>query len=129
MYDWCIAEADKPYAVWVLGAMSFAGNHCLDYGTDAFLDTLHHAQEAGIAICGAGRQKSGLRETIHAQPRISPAFDLGSADHALGLMRIEGAGAGAPALRQDLHRKQFGIDLRLERPGRSGRAIRAGDGL
>ncbi len=24
MYDWCIAAADKPYALWVLGAVAFA---------------------------------------------------------------------------------------------------------
>jgi membrane protein YqaA with SNARE-associated domain len=24
IYDWCIAAADKPYALWVLGAMAFA---------------------------------------------------------------------------------------------------------
>ena len=23
-YDWCIAAADKPYALWLLGAISFA---------------------------------------------------------------------------------------------------------
>src|SRR5258708_14904872 len=24
IYDWCVAAADKPYALWVLGAVSFA---------------------------------------------------------------------------------------------------------
>jgi poly-gamma-glutamate capsule biosynthesis protein CapA/YwtB (metallophosphatase superfamily) len=37
-----------------IGVMSFAGNHCLDFGYEAFDDTLHHAAAAGIAICGAG---------------------------------------------------------------------------
>src|SRR5581483_1767215 len=24
IYDWCIAAADKPYALWILGAVAFA---------------------------------------------------------------------------------------------------------
>ncbi len=35
--------------------MSFAGNHCLDWGYDAFDDTLRHASDAGIRLCGAGQ--------------------------------------------------------------------------
>jgi poly-gamma-glutamate capsule biosynthesis protein CapA/YwtB (metallophosphatase superfamily) len=35
--------------------MSFAGNHCLDWGYDAFDDTLLHMSEAGVTLCGAGR--------------------------------------------------------------------------
>ncbi len=37
-----------------IGVMSFAGNHCLDFGQTAFEDTLRHAAEAKIAVCGAG---------------------------------------------------------------------------
>src|ERR1700681_4942119 len=37
-------------------------------------------------------------------------------------MRVERARAGGPALRQNLHRKQFGVDFRLERAGRSDRS-------
>lgn len=34
--------------------MSFAGNHCLDWGYGAFQDTLEHAATAGLKLCGAG---------------------------------------------------------------------------
>ncbi|GIL41611.1 CapA family protein [Roseiterribacter gracilis] len=34
--------------------MSFAGNHCLDWGFDAFADTLAHMESAKVAIAGAG---------------------------------------------------------------------------
>jgi poly-gamma-glutamate synthesis protein (capsule biosynthesis protein) len=34
--------------------MSFAGNHSLDWGYEAFDDTLLHMAQAGVAICGAG---------------------------------------------------------------------------
>jgi poly-gamma-glutamate capsule biosynthesis protein CapA/YwtB (metallophosphatase superfamily) len=41
--------------------MSFAGNHCLDYGYQAFTDTLQHAAEAGIELCGAGESLGEAR--------------------------------------------------------------------
>lgn len=34
--------------------MSFAGNHCLDWGEDGFADTLQNTERLGIPICGAG---------------------------------------------------------------------------
>ena len=36
------------------GVMSFAGNHCLDWGYEAFGDALRHAEAAGLRLCGAG---------------------------------------------------------------------------
>jgi len=44
--------------------MSFAGNHCLDYGYDAFEDTFRHAHEAGIGLCGAGPQLAAARQAL-----------------------------------------------------------------
>ncbi len=35
--------------------VSFANNHSKDYGTSAFLDTMTHLQESGVAWCGAGK--------------------------------------------------------------------------
>jgi poly-gamma-glutamate capsule biosynthesis protein CapA/YwtB (metallophosphatase superfamily) len=43
------------------GVASFAGNHCLDYGYEAFQDTLAHAQAAGLALCGAGSDLDSAR--------------------------------------------------------------------
>lgn len=34
--------------------LSFAGNHCMDYGPTAFVDTLKLSVDAGLAVCGAG---------------------------------------------------------------------------
>lgn len=34
--------------------VSFAGNHCLDWGRDAFIDTLHHLQARRLTVIGAG---------------------------------------------------------------------------
>lgn len=48
-------------------AMSFAGNHCLDWGYDAFDDTLRHATEAGIALAGAGADLAAARRPLHVE--------------------------------------------------------------
>jgi poly-gamma-glutamate capsule biosynthesis protein CapA/YwtB (metallophosphatase superfamily) len=66
-----------------IGVMSFAGNHCLDYGYEAFADTLQHAAAAGITLCGAGQtlvaarrpallDASGARVAILAVSSILP---------------------------------------------------------
>src|ERR1700704_6470840 len=61
---------------------------------------------------------------LSAQPRVGPAFDLGRPDHLLGLMRIERASARDPALGQDLHCEQLGIDFRFKGTGRADHAGR-----
>jgi poly-gamma-glutamate synthesis protein (capsule biosynthesis protein) len=38
-----------------IDAVSLANNHSLDFGRDAFLETLRHLRENGIPYCGAGR--------------------------------------------------------------------------
>jgi poly-gamma-glutamate synthesis protein (capsule biosynthesis protein) len=66
-----------------IGVMSFAGNHCLDFGYEAFADTLEHAAAAGIALCGAGMNlalarraallnASGTRVAVLAASSILP---------------------------------------------------------
>ena len=57
-----------------------------------------------------------------AEARVGPVLDLGRPDDLLRLMRVEGAGAGRPAFRQNLHGEQFGVDFRFERAGRANRA-------
>jgi poly-gamma-glutamate capsule biosynthesis protein CapA/YwtB (metallophosphatase superfamily) len=44
-----------------IDVVSFAGNHCLDYGYDAFADTLQYAADAGLAVCGAGKDLAAAR--------------------------------------------------------------------
>jgi poly-gamma-glutamate synthesis protein (capsule biosynthesis protein) len=47
---------------------SFSSNHCLDYGFDAFNDTIDHCNAAGVNIIGAGRNLADARK-----PYISEA--------------------------------------------------------
>jgi poly-gamma-glutamate synthesis protein (capsule biosynthesis protein) len=35
--------------------VSFASNHCMDWGSEAFFDTIHALQEQGLLVIGAGR--------------------------------------------------------------------------
>jgi membrane protein YqaA with SNARE-associated domain len=37
LYDWCIASADKPYAIWMLGIVSFAESSFFPVPPDAML--------------------------------------------------------------------------------------------
>ena len=37
MYDWCIAAADKPYALWLMGAVSFADSSFFPIPPDVML--------------------------------------------------------------------------------------------
>lgn len=44
--------------------VSFANNHVMDFGLDAFLDTLTTLRKNGIAYCGAGRNLEGARHPV-----------------------------------------------------------------
>jgi poly-gamma-glutamate synthesis protein (capsule biosynthesis protein) len=44
--------------------LSFAGNHCLDWGNEAFFETLQHLDQAGIAVVGAGADIAAARKPV-----------------------------------------------------------------
>jgi poly-gamma-glutamate capsule biosynthesis protein CapA/YwtB (metallophosphatase superfamily) len=44
--------------------LSFAGNHCLDWGNEAFFETLSHLEAAGIAVVGAGANIAAARRPV-----------------------------------------------------------------
>jgi poly-gamma-glutamate capsule biosynthesis protein CapA/YwtB (metallophosphatase superfamily) len=72
------------------GVMSCAGNHCLDFGPEALIDTLVHGEAAGLALCGAGPdldsarqpailERGGVRLGVVAVSSILPAgYDAGA---------------------------------------------------
>lgn len=47
--------------------MSFAGNHCLDWGYEAFNDTLTNMREAGVELFGAGSNLEAARHAAIAE--------------------------------------------------------------
>jgi len=56
-----IADALKDTGMHVV---SFAGNHCLDWGNDAFFDTLENLDAEGLAVVGAGRNIAEARKPV-----------------------------------------------------------------
>jgi hypothetical protein len=42
--------------------VSFAGNHCMDWGADAMFDTVHALREAGLAVVGVGANIEQARQ-------------------------------------------------------------------
>jgi poly-gamma-glutamate capsule biosynthesis protein CapA/YwtB (metallophosphatase superfamily) len=47
--------------------MSFAGNHCLDWGYEAFHDTRAHMAAAGIGLAGAGANVAEAWQPVYAE--------------------------------------------------------------
>ena len=95
--------------------VTVANNHALDFGRDAFLDTLDTLKQAGITSIGGGRNITEASApavyTIHGQTfavfaatRVSPSYDWYAADSQPGLFqtydpaRLNQAIAGADAL-------------------------------
>jgi poly-gamma-glutamate capsule biosynthesis protein CapA/YwtB (metallophosphatase superfamily) len=47
--------------------ISFAGNHCLDWGNEAFFETLGHLRGAGLEVVGAGENIAAARMPVIRQ--------------------------------------------------------------
>ncbi|HEY5493095.1 MAG TPA: CapA family protein [Candidatus Anoxymicrobiaceae bacterium] len=52
------ADSAEALSIGGIKVVSLANNHSKDYGTAAFLETLDHLKQNGIAYCGAGRNSS-----------------------------------------------------------------------
>ena len=44
--------------------VSMAGNHCMDWGREAFFETRRHLEAAGIAVVGAGKDIAEARRPV-----------------------------------------------------------------
>lgn len=73
--------------------LSFAGNHCMDFGRAAFDDTLRYARAANMPICGAGQnlveartpvsiKKNGLKIAVLSYSSILPEGYAAARDRA-----------------------------------------------
>src|ERR1700720_4752221 len=64
IYDWCIAAADKPYALWLMGLVSFAESSFFPVPPDAMLIPMSLARPekawAYAAICTAASVAGGV---------------------------------------------------------------------
>ncbi len=85
-------------------AVTLANNHTLDYGRDAFCDTLDTLNQAEIAYVGGGydldeasapliRTLNGQTFAIFAATRVSPSYDWYATDSQAGLFQTYDATA------------------------------------
>jgi poly-gamma-glutamate capsule biosynthesis protein CapA/YwtB (metallophosphatase superfamily) len=44
--------------------ISFAGNHCLDWGNEAFFETIQHLRAAGLDVVGVGENIAAARRPV-----------------------------------------------------------------
>lgn len=49
--------------------VSFAGNHCMDWGADALFDTVHALQASGLQVVGVGASISQARKPVIVQAK------------------------------------------------------------
>ncbi len=69
------ADSAQALAAGNVDVVSLANNHSKDYGTSAFLDTLTHLKESGVAWCGAGNNDAeAYAPTVLESPAGKVAF-------------------------------------------------------
>jgi len=89
-----VAEALKKYNI---SAVSIANNHVLDYGYDAFEDTLTALENNGVKYSGGGRnkeealkgtiiEKKGIKVGFIAFSRVVPVVDWYATDKKPGIL-------------------------------------------
>lgn len=99
--------------------MSFAGNHCLDWGYEGFSDTLEHIRKVRIALCGAGQDLEGAR-----RPAILRAKKERVAFLAYNSILPEGYAASANrAGCAPLRAHTYYAQIEPDQPGTAARAI------
>ena len=110
MYDWCIAAADKPYALWLMGMVSFAESSFFPIPPDVMLApmVLARPERAFVyaGICTAASVIGGLLGyaigfylepvgmwllTLMGHPDGKAAFEKWFADWGLWVILIKGA--------------------------------------
>lgn len=79
--------------------VSFASNHCLDFGYEAFSDTLDHATAAGLRVCGAGEDLSHARRAVLCQVGRLEVAVLGACSILPEGYAAEGSKPGCAPLR------------------------------
>jgi Bacterial capsule synthesis protein PGA_cap len=93
--------------------MSFANNHHLDRGYEAFLDTLRRLEDAGISTCGAGRDLQQARKPAVIERRGVKVAFLAYSSILLPGFAAEAAKPGCAPIRVATYYRQ----AELEQPG------------
>lgn len=79
--------------------VSFASNHCLDFGYEAFSDTLEHVTAAGLQVCGAGEDLPHARQAVWCQVGQLQVAVLGACSILPEGYAAEGSKPGCAPLR------------------------------
>ncbi|WP_119726802.1 CapA family protein [Thermomonospora amylolytica] len=74
-------KAADALALLGVDCVNLANNHALDYGYDAFADTLEHLENAGIAVVGAGLDERRARAGTVLEAHGIRVGVLGLTDH------------------------------------------------
>ena len=96
--------------------VSLANNHALDYGREAFLDTIRHARAAGLATVGGGGNLAGARRPALVEAGGLRIAFLGYSDvNPYGFLASESAPGTAQAVEEwiaaDVRRARRAADL------------------
>jgi poly-gamma-glutamate synthesis protein (capsule biosynthesis protein) len=78
-----------------IDAALLANNHVFDWGTEGFLDTLDHLEEAGIGVLGAGRNENAAGRPFVFQKGRSGARVFGLASYPVERSGWDGRSAAA----------------------------------
>src|SRR5690606_18150846 len=60
-----IPEGARALARAGFDVISCAGNHCLDWGSDALLESIGHLRDAGLDVVGAGENIAQARAPVY----------------------------------------------------------------
>ncbi|MBI4251794.1 MAG: CapA family protein [Candidatus Tectomicrobia bacterium] len=88
-------EMDEALLEAGFGLLSFANNHALDYGEEAFLDTLARMKERAIPLAGCGANLAQARRPIVAERK---GLRIGCLAYCSILPRGSAAGPGRPGV-------------------------------
>jgi poly-gamma-glutamate capsule biosynthesis protein CapA/YwtB (metallophosphatase superfamily) len=91
-------------------AVSFANNHCMDWGRDALVDTVEHVRAQGLAITGSGDSIAEARvPAVVERDGVRMAFVAASSILPLGYW-AEARRAGCVPMRAYTHYEQIEHD-------------------
>jgi poly-gamma-glutamate capsule biosynthesis protein CapA/YwtB (metallophosphatase superfamily) len=92
------------------GVISFASNHCMDWGAPALLETLEHLQLQGLAVVGAGANIKAARRCIVKQVGASRVAFLAYCSILPAGYWAEHGRAGCAPMRAFTHYEQIEPD-------------------
>jgi poly-gamma-glutamate synthesis protein (capsule biosynthesis protein) len=111
-----LAHPKNVEALECFDVMSFANNHHLDAGYEAFFETLEHLAAAGVAVCGAGKDIDEARRPVVVERKGVRVAFLGYSSILFPGYEAGHGKAGCAPLRADTHYKLVEVEQPGSRP-------------